>query len=288
MSFRELGILSLSLILSGCFSGSSIKKESLSQVHTLAIGGVIIDQIAPGSAHNNQILQATMDRAHQRLASGLAGFGSWKLVDISRSRQFSELKNLGIVSSQEINAMFASQFERNIAQAIIKRRENSYNAKYLAASGYPTLPKWAIAPKDTRDQEAQNMAAIYKKKIVSTIHKLGVDALVFLNVRASSGHEGSIYVINNDRTNGNIKMAQTFVIINKQGDVVIDMGNPPLDGLAASKSGLPMYVGKGARNVNFNNINLYDPKSETRKALNELVDETMDDLFKDFSKMLKS
>jgi hypothetical protein len=81
-------------------------------------------------------------------------------------------------------------------------------------------------------------------------------------------------------------MAQTIVIVDKRGEIIVDMGSPSLDKNAKTKDLLPLYIGSGEDAIKEDNIDLADPQKKIQKAIFSLIDKTASEMIKNLKKTL--
>jgi len=81
-------------------------------------------------------------------------------------------------------------------------------------------------------------------------------------------------------------MEQTIVIVDKQGEIIVDMGSPSLGKSAKTRDLLPLYIGSGEDAINEDNINLTDPQKYIQKAIFALIDETASEMIKKLKKAI--
>jgi D-serine deaminase-like pyridoxal phosphate-dependent protein len=118
---------------------------------------------------------------------------------------------------------------------------------------------------------------------------LNVDAVAFVDVMASITHQkaGKFHVKEN-RTDGAIHMAQTIVVVDKKGEIIVDMGSPALGESAKTRNLLPLYIGSGEDAIKEENIDLADPHKKIQKALFLLIEETASDMVKNLKKAMET
>jgi hypothetical protein len=110
---------------------------------------------------------------------------------------------------------------------------------------------------------------------------LNVDAVAFVHVLVSITHpRPKTFIVSGNRTDGTLRMAQTMVIVDKTGRIIVDMGWPALDEHARSRDLLPVYVGSGQDAVTPEHIDLRDPQKKIARAFSLLIDETSADMMK--------
>jgi type IV secretory pathway ATPase VirB11/archaellum biosynthesis ATPase len=79
-------------------------------------------------------------------------------------------------------------------------------------------------------------------------------------------------------------MAQTIIIVDKRGEIIVDMGSPSLGKSAKTRDMLPLYIGSGEDAIKEDNIDLTDPQKNIQKAFFSLIDETASEMIKNLKK----
>jgi hypothetical protein len=81
-------------------------------------------------------------------------------------------------------------------------------------------------------------------------------------------------------------MAQTIGIVDKRGEIIVDMGLPSLGKSAKTRDLLPLYIGSGEDAIKEDNIDLTDPQNKIQKAIFSLIDETSSEMIKNLKKAI--
>jgi hypothetical protein len=96
--------------------------------------------------------------------------------------------------------------------------------------------------------------------------ELGVDAVVLLHFRAAVGSSGPRVFVN-DRGLATVKLGAGFVLVNANGETLVDVASPNLDGLAPQRLAVPAY----RKTANAQEVDLADAKGAVQATLIEFA-----------------
>ena len=273
-------------VLTGCMGGATVKKDGIAETGRIAIVSVVMPRIADTTRESNRAaLQAFVERALVRVQADLKSVRSWTVVDPAGYKGSSTVMSFGMVSDKEIAALFPSDGERKIARETIARELAQWKKTFIGAKALPIVPHSALV----RDQGEKSALAmippIMQQHAARLCSVLNVDAVAFVHVLASITHpRPKTFIVSGNRTDGTLHVAQTMVIMDKTGQIIVDMGWPALDEHARSRDLLPLYAGSGHEAVKQENIDLGDPKNKIAQAFSSLIDETAADMIKGLKK----
>ncbi len=284
---RSLAVAAaIPVLLAGCAGGAMVKKDSIAETGRIAIVSVVMPRVAGTARESNRAaLQACADRALARIQSNLKSVRDWTIVDPSGYKGGHEVMSLGRISDAEMAANFPSPGERSAAGETIEQEWSQWEDTFIGPKGLPIVPRSALVPVPGDKTALAQIPRIMQKRAAWLCGVLNVDAVAFVQVLASITHpRPKTFIVSGNRTDGDIHMAQTMVIVDKTGRVIVDMGWPPLDGHARSRDLLPLYVGKGQDAVKPENLDLGDPQNKIAQALSLLIDETSADMTESLKK----
>ncbi len=273
-------------VLTGCMGGAMVKKDGIADTGRIAIVSVVIPRIADTARESNRAaLQAIVDRDLVRVQSDLKSARDWTVVDPAGHKGGKAVMSLGRVSDDEITDQFPSG-QGEASGEMIEQEFAQWKKSYIGAKGLAVIPRAALV----RDRSAKGALAaippVMQQHAARLCKELNVDAVVFVHILASITHpRPKTFIVSGNRTDGALRVAQTMVIVDKTGRVIVDMGWPPLDERAASRDLLPFYVGSGQAAVKPENIDLGDPGNKIMQAFSSLIDETAADMIERFKKI---
>lgn len=277
---RILAVTIFPVVLAGCMGGPMVKKESITGTRRIAVVSVVMPRLADTSRESSKtMLQGFADRAFLRVRSELGSVRNWTVVDPAGSRTRTALMSLAGVSDQEVAALLPQGAEQSTFRQSIDGELAQWKQSYVGAKGLPIVPRSALVG-DTGDTAARTMVPqIMRKRAATLCGTLDVDAVAFVQVLANVSHpKPKTFIVIANRTDGTVRMAQTLVIVDRTGQVIVDMGWPPLDARAKHRDLLPLYLGSGHGAVKQENIDLGDPKNKIAHAISSLIDETTADM----------
>lgn len=273
-------------VLTGCMGGAMVKKDSIAATGRIAVVSVVMPRIADTARESNRAaLQAFVERALVRVKADLKSVRNWTVVDPAGDKGFSTVMSFGVVSDKELAALFPSGAERKAARGTISRELSLWKRTFIGAKALPIVPRAALV----RDKGEKNALAmvppVMQKHAARLCNVLNVDAVAFVHVLASITHpRPKAFIVSGNRTDGTLHMAQTMVIVDKTGRIIVDMGWPALDEHARSRDLLPLYAGSGQGAIRQENIDLGDPGNKIAPAFSSLIDETAADMIKGLKK----
>ena len=272
--------ISLALPLTAGCGGKRLDRQGLDAIRRIAVVSVVVPRIADISRQSNRaVLQASADRALERVRAGLAGVHSWTVLDVVKEKQGKAVQDLGKVSEPGLSAQIRTPEERNRVVAVTAQEAAAWKNAYLGAAGLPVIPHKAMAPDDDGPQPEAAVQQVMQDEAGKLCATLKVDAVAFVHLRASITHpRESAFIVTDGRTDGMLRMAATMVLVDKTGRIIVDRGWPRLDDTARTRDLLPVYRGAGKDFVKEENIDLADPRKKVALAFNALADEAVADL----------
>ena len=273
-------------VLSGCMGGAMVKKDSIAETGRIAVVSVVMPRIVDIARESNRTaLQAFVERALVRVQADLKTVRNWTVVDPAGNKGHSMIMSFAAVSDEELASLLPPGSERKAAAALIARELSQWRGDFIGAKGLPLVPRSALVQEQGEKTALASIPPIMQKHAARLCTLLNVDAVAFVHVLASITHpRPKTFIVSNNRTDGTIHAAQTMVIVDKTGRVIVDMGWPALDEHARSRDLLPLYIGSGQDAVKQENIDLADPGNKITQAFSSLVDETSADLIKKLKK----
>jgi hypothetical protein len=267
-------------VLTGCMGGTIVKKDSIAGTGRIAVVSVVMPRVADTARESNRVaLQALAERALVRVQADLRSVRDWTVVDPESYKGSSAVMTFDAVSDEEIAALFPSEKERAIAGKTISKELSQWKGAFVGAKALPLVPRSALV-RDRGEKGALAMVPFVMREHAARLcRELNVDAVAFVHVLASITHpRPKTFIVSGNRTDGALHVAQTMVIVDKTGRIIVDMGWPALDEHARSRDLLPLYAGSGRDAVKQENIDLGDPRSKTMQAFFSLIDETAADM----------
>jgi hypothetical protein len=274
-------------VLTACLVTGMVKKDRLAGTRRIAIVSVVMPRIADTTVDKNRAaLQACVQRAFARIQTNLKSVRNWTVVDPAEYKGFPSVLSISKVPNEEIAARFPSPEERKRAKEVVASELSQWKRGFIGAKGLPVVPRSGLIPNRGDSSPLAIIPATLLKRAGKLCRVLNVDAVAFVDVAASISHQntGKFHVKNN-RTDGAIHMAQTIVIVDKRGELIVDMGSPSLRS-AKTRDMLPLYIGSGEDAIKEDNINLADPQNKIQKAIFSLIDETASDMIKNLKKAI--
>ncbi len=277
-------------VLASCLGTAVVKHDRVAETERIAIVSVVMPRIADTTRDNNRTaLQAYVQRALGRVHADLRSVRSWTVVDPAAYKGFTSVLSISRVPKEEIAARFPSPEERKRAKEAIASELSQWKRSYIGAKSLPVVPRAGLV----QDQGDRSALAIIpetmRKRAGKLCRVLNVDAVAFVDISASVTHQKTDkFHVKGSRTDGAIHMEQTMVIVDKRGEIIVDLGPSALGANAKSRDMLPLYLGSGADAIKEENIELTDPHNKIQKAAFSLIDETASDMVKDLKKAAAS
>jgi hypothetical protein len=267
-------------VLIGCLSTGMVRKDRIAETGRIAIVSVVMPRIADTTRDNNRTAQqAYVQRALGRVQADLKSVRKWTVVDPSAYKGFTSVLSISKVPNEEIAAQFPSSEERKRAKEVIASELAQWKRGFIGAKSLPVVPRSGLVPIQSDSSALAIIPTTLRKRAGKLCRVLNVDAVAFVDIAASITHQKTNkFHVKNNRTDGVINMAQTIVIVNKQGEIIVDMGSPSLGRNAKTREMLPLYKGSGEDAIKEENIDLTDPQNEIQKAVFSLIDETASDM----------
>jgi hypothetical protein len=275
-------------VLTACLGTGMVKKDRIAETGRIAIVSVVMPRIADTTVDNNRAaLQSCVQRALGRVQAHLKSVRNWTVVDPAEYKGFTSVLSLSKVPNEEIAAQFSSPEERRRAKEVIASELSQWKRSFIGAKALPVVPRSGLVPNQRDNSALAIIPTALRKRAGKLCHVLNVDAVAFVDVVASITHQnaGKFHVKDN-RTDGAIHMAQTIVIVDKRGEIIVDMGSPALGKSTKTRDLLPLYIGSGEDAIKEDNIDLTDPQSKIQKAIFSLIDETASEMIKNLKKAI--
>ncbi len=273
-------------VLTTCMGGGMVRKDRIAETGRIAIVSVVMPRIADTTMDNNRTaLQAYAQRALGRVQADLKSVRNWTVVDPAGYRGFTSVLSISMVPHEEIAAQFTSSQERKRAKEVIASELSQWKRSFIGAKSLPVVPRSGLVPNQGDNSALAIIPSALRKRAGKLCRVLNVDAVAFVDVVASITHQKSeTFHVSGNRTDGAIHMAQTMVIVDKRGEIIVDMGWPSLGKHAKTRDLLPLYIGSGQDAIKEENIDLSDPQNKIQKAFFSLIDETASDMIKSLKK----
>jgi hypothetical protein len=274
--------------LTACLGTGMVRKDRMAETGRIAIVSVVMPRMADTTVDNNRTtLQASVQRALSRVQGNLKSVQNWTVVDPAEYKGFTSVLSISKVPNEEIAARFSSPEERKRAKEVIASDLSQWNRSFIGAKSLPVVPRSGLMQNHGDNSALAIIPETVLKRAGKLCRVLNVDAVAFIEVVASVTHQNADkFHVKNNRTDGAIHMAQTIVIVDKRGEIIVDMGSPSLGKSAKTRDLLPLYIGSGEDAIQEDNINLSDPQSKIRKAIFSLIDETASDMIKNLKKAM--
>jgi hypothetical protein len=273
-------------VLTACLGTGMVKKDRLAETGRIAIVSVVMPRIADTTVDNNRIaLQACVQRALVRATANMKSVRNWTVVDPAEYKGFPSVLSISTVPKEEIAARFPSPEERRTAKKVIASELSQWKRSYIGAKALPVVPRSGLMTNHDDGSALALIPTTLRKRAGKLCRVLNVDAVAFVDVVASISHQKTDkFHVKDGRTDGAILMAQTIVIVDKQGEIIVDMGSPSLGKSAKTRDMLPLYIGSGEDAIKEENIDLTDPQKNIQKAFFSLIDETASEMIKNLKK----
>jgi len=282
-----LAVVALVLaVLTACLGTGMVRKDRIAETGRIAIVSVVMPRIADTTVDNNRTaLQTCAQRALGRVQANLKSVRNWTVVDPAEYKGFTSVLSISKVPNEEIAAQFPSSEERKRAKEVIASELSQWKRSFIGAKALPVVPRSGLVPNQRDNSALAIIPSALRKRAGKLCRVLNVDAVAFVDVVASITHQkAEKFHVSGNRTDGAIHMAQTMVIVDKRGEIIVDMGWPSLDKHAKTRDLLPLYIGSGQDAIKEDNIDLTDPQNKIQKAIFSLIDETASDMIKNLKK----
>jgi hypothetical protein len=284
-----LAVVALVLaVLTACLGTGMVRKDRINETGRIAIVSVVMPRIADTTEDTNRtVLQACAQRALGRVQANLKSVRNWTVVDPAEYKGFTSVLSISMVPNEEIKAQFSSPEERRRAKEAIASELSQWKRSFIGAKALPVVPRSGLMLNHGDDSALAIIPTTLLKRAGKLCGVLNVDAVAFVEVVASITHQkADKFRVKDDRTDGAIHMAQTIVIVDKRGEIIVDMGSPSLDKNAKTRDLLPLYIGSGDDAIKEDNIDLTDPQKKIQKAIFSLIDKTASEMIKNLKKTL--
>ena len=275
-------LVMVTIVPLGC-GGKHLDRQGLEATGKIAVVSVVMPRVADISRESNRtVLQASANRALESVTKGLAGLHSWTVLDPVKDKKGKTLQAFGKVTDADLAALFPAPEERSRVAAAVAQALSQWKDAFLGAEGLPVIPRRAFLADDDGPQPEGAVQTVMLQEAGKLCEVLTVDAVAFVNLRATISHpRESAFIVSDNRTDGMLRMAATMVIVDKTGRIIVDRGWPRLDETSRSKDLLPLYKGAGKDFVKEENIDLGDTRKKVAHAFNALTDEAVADMIAD-------
>ena len=269
-------------LMAGC-GGKHLDRQGLDASGSIAVVSVVLPRVADISREPNRaVLQASVDRARERMHAGLAGVHSWKVLDPVKQQQGKTIKAFVRATDEDLAALFPAPEARTRVGGLLQQERPQWAEKFIGAEGLPVIPRGAFAGNDDDSPAEPELQQVMLQQAGKLCAALKVDAVAFVHLRAAITHpRETAFIVTDGRTDGLLRMAATIVIVDKAGRVIVDQGWPKLDDNARARDLLPLYRGAGKDYVKDENIDLGDSRKKVMQAFSALTDEAVADLLAD-------
>jgi hypothetical protein len=273
-------------VLTACLGTGMVKKDRMAETGRIAIVSVVMPRIADTTVDNNRTaLQAYVQRTLGRVHADLKSMRNWTVVNPAEYKGFPSVLSISTVPNEEISARFASPEERRRAKKVIASELSQWKRSFIGAKALPVVPRSGLMTNQDDGSALALIPTTLRKRAGKLCRVLNVDAVAFVDVAASITHQKTNkFHVKDNRTDGAIHMAQTIVIVDKRGEVIVDMGSPSLGKSAKTRDMLPLYIGSGEEAIKEENIDLTDSQKHIQKAFFSLIDETASEMIKNLKK----
>lgn len=277
-----LALAALLPLTVGC-GGKHLDRQGLEAAGRVGVVSVVMPRVADISKEPNRaVLQATVNRALERVRTGLAGLHSWTVLDPLKEKKGKTVQAFGKVADADLAALFPAPEERSRVAAAAAQALSQWKYAFLGAEGLPVVPRRAFLTDDSGPQTEGAVQQVMLQEAGRLCEALKVDAVAFVDLRAAISHpRESSFIVSDTRTDGMLRMAATMVIVDKTGRIIVDRGWPRLDETSKFKDLLPLYKGAGKEFVKEENIDLGDTRKKVSQAFSSLTDEVVADLIAD-------
>lgn len=267
-------------LLAGCSSSRFVHREDLEATGKIALVSTVMPRVADTTHEaNRKILQAAVDRAAVQVRTGLAGVRPWKVLDAAAINKGRTAVSFGKVSLKDLSVLFPETNEQNRMREAVSAEIESWRERFIGAAGLPIIPREGLAPDEEQSQKDPAIRTVLLDQAGKLCSELHVDAVVFAHVRCTITHpREKAFIVTDERTDGQLALSATLVIVDKTGRIVVDMDVRPVDEHSPSRDLLPLYLGKGKEAVTAANIDLADPKKKVSQTFSPLVDAAVADL----------
>jgi hypothetical protein len=274
-----LVIASALALMSGC-GGKIIDRQGLDASGRVAVVSVVMPCVADVSRDANRaVLQASVNRALERVQTGLASVHSWSVLDPVKEKKGKTVQAFGSVSDGDLAALFPAQEDRKRTAELVQQERSRWKEGFIGAEGLPIVPRSAFAGGDEVPQTDAAVQQVMLQQAGKLCSALNVDAVVFVHLRASITHpREAAFIVTDNRTDGMLRMAATMVVVDRTGRIIVDMAWPQLDEASRTRDLLPLYRGAGKDALKDENIDLNDPRKKIPQAFTTLTDEAVADL----------
>lgn len=273
--------LALLPLLSGCMAGIAIDQEGISRVGRIAVVSVVLAGSGASKGEKNRaVLQEGAERSLARTAGDLRMVWRWSVLDPSRYRGNSSVLSLAAPDDAELTALFPDAGDRDRARTRMLA-DRADRADLVGVKGFAAIPRSALVGPETRGDPAALARTVLLAQAGRLCSEIQADAVAFVEIAVSFSHpRPNVFLVKDGRTDGQLRMAQTVVIIDRAGRVIADLGRPDLAGNAVVEDYLPLYVGSGKSAVTRENADLVDAAGKVRRAVLSASDASSEAMIK--------
>jgi hypothetical protein len=266
-----------------------VNREGIDAAGRIALVSVALPGVDGASRDANRaVLAGVADHASDELRKGLAGLRRWSVLDASKGQSGRALQDFGKVTDKELSSLVPNADERAKARELFLAEQKAWHRRFVGPQGLLAVPREALLPDEEVVQKDPAVRAVALRQAAELCGALQVHAVAFAQLRLSVRHLGSAYIVTDGpRTDGTAGMSASLVIVDRNGNIILDSGVRPVAGRSPSRDLLPVYRGGGRDEVVDENIDLADPQKKVPQALKALADEAVADLMKDLMKTLK-
>ena len=275
--------VSAMLLFTGCSGGKHLDRQAIDASGRIAVVSVVVPRVADTAKEPNRaVLQASANRAFERVQAGLADAHTWTVMDPVKEQQGKTVQAFGKVNDADLAELITSPEERTRVAASVAQEMLRWKESFLGAEGLPIIPRMAFAVDGEGAQPENAVQEAMLQEAVRLCAALKVDAVAFVQLRASVTHpRENAFIVSDGRTDGMLSMVAAMVIVDKTGRIIVDLGRPLLAEGARTKDLLPIYRGEGRDFVKDENIDLGDTRKKVQQAFIALTDDAVADLLAD-------
>ncbi len=273
-------LISAALLAGGCGGRMVQRPDLLNAAGRIALVSTVMPRVADTSREaNRKVLQATIDHGAAQIRTGLVGIRPWKVLDAAAVDHGKAILSFGNVSHYDLSALFPDVNEQNRVREEAVAQAEQWRERFIGAAGLPVIPREAFAPDDGEPVKDPSIRAVLLDQAGKLCAALQVDAVAFVQVRCTVAHpREKAFIVTDERTDGMLALSATLVVVDKTGNIIVDMGARPVNERSPSRDLLPLYRGAGKDAIAEANIDLADPKKKISQAFPALIDEAFADL----------
>jgi hypothetical protein len=293
----RIAVLAFIFVTLGCATAPRITPEQATAVRKVALLSVSMDRLDPAPS-GVQVQKASLDAAIDAFAGRMKEGGRFEFVDVrgaqiaqnfsfpTRSKSFADAASSGAEADPDLQMMQALMAMKGgklntdpstlmltaLEQQLETRRATSVATETLAHVPVSALTANTGTTRfEYRNGKRVKTSEEARRDLVLTAagnaaRELGVDAVVLLHFRAEVGSSGPRVFVN-DRGLATVKLGAGFVLVNANGETLVDVASPNLDGLAPQRLAVPAY----RKTANAQEVDLADAKGAVQATLIEFA-----------------